>query len=56
MKFDICLMLTGVASKVIEAESQEEAERIAKEKLYGSDWNDLACVDIEVTDCEEVSG
>ena len=53
-KFDICVQLSGIASRTVEAETLEEAEEMVKNMVYDSDCNDIACPEIDVLDYEEV--
>jgi len=53
-KFDICVQLSGITSRTVEAETLEEAEEMVKRMVYGSDWNDIACPEIDVLDYDEV--
>jgi hypothetical protein len=53
-KFDICLHISGIVSRTVEAQTLEEAEEIARADVYNSDWNEMACPEVEVLDYEEV--
>ncbi len=52
-KFDICLHISGIVTRIVEAETLEEAKEIAREDVYNSDWNEMACPEVEVLDYEE---
>ena len=54
-KFDICLHVSGIVSRTVEAPTLEEAENIARNSVYNSDWNEMACQEVDVLDYEEVS-
>ena len=51
--FNICVQLSGITSRTVEAETLEEAEEIVMDMVYNSDWNDIDCPDIDVLDYEE---
>lgn len=53
-KFDICMQLSGIISRTVEAETEEEAEEIAKSLAYGQDWNDMSCPEVDVLDVEVI--
>ena len=53
-KFDICMQLSGIISCTVEAETEEEAEEIAKSLAYGQDWNDMSCPEVDVLDVEVI--
>ena len=52
-KFDICLHISGIVNRTVEAPTLEEAEKIARADVYASDWNEMACPEVEVLDYEE---
>lgn len=51
--FNICVQLSGITSRTVEAETLEKAEEIVKGMVYNSDWNDIGCPEIDVLDYEE---
>ena len=53
-KFDICLHVSGIVSRTVEADTLEEAKEIAEDSVYNSDWNCIECPEVEVLDYEEV--
>lgn len=52
-KFNICVQVSGLATRTVEAETLEEAEKMVKALVYESDWNDIGCPEIDVLDWEE---
>ena len=53
-KFNICLHVSGIVSRTVEADTLEEAKEIAEDSVYNSDWNCIECPEVEVLDYEEV--
>ena len=52
-KFDICMQISGIVSRTVEAPTLEEAEDIAKNDVFASDWNEMGCPEVDVMDYEE---
>ena len=52
-KFDICLHISGIVTRTVEAETLEEAKEIARDDVYNGDWNDMGCPEVEVLDYEK---
>ena len=52
-KFNICVQLSGIISRTVEAETIKEAEEMVKNMVYDSDWNSIGCPEIDVLDYEE---
>ena len=53
-KFDICMQISGIVSRTVEADTLEKAEEIAMNSVYDSDWNEMECPEVEVLDYEEI--